>query len=115
MVLSSPYIEQRDSIYLLSGTNTSLDSVVRHFLDGKSVDGIIRSFPALTPEKVCGAVAFYLEHRDELDDYLGFEPGETEVMRGGDQAPSGGAPRRSTSLRRTWRRGSRPRRIASPR
>lgn len=68
--MSTGYVEQRDSAYMVSGTRVSLDSIVYAFLSGQSAEGIAQAFPVLTLEQVYGAITFYLAHRDELDRYL---------------------------------------------
>ena len=73
------YVEQRNGGYYVQGTRVSLDSVVYAFLRGESSDGIAESFPALTLEQVYGAIAFYLAHRETIDQYL--EAGKAEFAR----------------------------------
>jgi len=34
------------------------------------VDGVLYAYPHLTAEQVADALAFYLEHRDEIDRYI---------------------------------------------
>ena len=69
-ILAKPYIEQRVSGYWVEGTRTSLDSVVYSFLDGESPEGITQNFPILSLEQVYGAIAFYLDYKFAIDQYL---------------------------------------------
>jgi uncharacterized protein (DUF433 family) len=64
------YIEQRDGTYRVAGTRVSLGSLVALFLDGRSPESILQSFPTLTLEQVYGALAYYLAHRPEADALL---------------------------------------------
>ena len=64
------YIEQRDAGYWIKGTRVSLDSVVYRWLEGLSPESITECFPALTLGQVYGAIAYYLNHRGEIDAYL---------------------------------------------
>lgn len=64
------YVEMREGNYFLSGSRVSLDSVVYGFLNGESPETIRDNFPTLSLEQVYGAVAFYLAHQTEVDDYL---------------------------------------------
>src|SRR4051794_16201795 len=48
----------------------SLDSVVYSFQNGDAAETIQRNFPLLTLEQIYGAIAFYLGHKDDVDDYL---------------------------------------------
>jgi uncharacterized protein (DUF433 family) len=68
--MACEYIEQRDGGYYVTDSRVSLDSIVYAFLRGESPEGIADSFPALTLEQVYGGVAFYLGHRDQVDEYL---------------------------------------------
>jgi len=57
------YVDARDGGYYIAGTRVSLDSVVYAFLRGESGEEIADSFPALNPELVYGAIAYYLANR----------------------------------------------------
>ena len=79
--MDTTYVEQRDNVYMVSGTRVSLDSVVRAFLAGDSAETIAQAFPVLSLEQVYGAIAFYLAHRDEVDRYLSSRADEFEAGR----------------------------------
>ena len=64
------YVEQQDGAYRIGDTRVSLDSVVYAYRRGASPEGIQRSFPSLTLEQIHGALAYYLSHQTEVDDYL---------------------------------------------
>ena len=64
------YVERRDGGYYVTGERVSLDSLVYAFRRGVSPESIRRSFPVLTLEQVYGAIAYYLAHEQEIDDYL---------------------------------------------
>jgi len=51
-------------------TRISLDSVVIAFDEGAAPETIVRNYPALNLEQVYGAIAYYLGHRQEVQDYL---------------------------------------------
>jgi uncharacterized protein (DUF433 family) len=69
--LASEYIEQRNGGYYIAGTRISLDSVVYSFRMGNSPERILEQFPLLEKRSnVYGAIAFYLEHEEEIDRYL---------------------------------------------
>jgi uncharacterized protein (DUF433 family) len=68
--MHSEYIEQRDGCYYLTGTRISLDSVVYSFNEGNSPEAIREDFPLLTRAQIYGAIAFYLDHQPEIDEYL---------------------------------------------
>jgi uncharacterized protein (DUF433 family) len=64
------YVEQHGGRHLVGDTRVSLDSVVYAFLSGQSAESIAQAFPVLTLEQVYGAIAFYLAHRQDVDEYL---------------------------------------------
>jgi uncharacterized protein (DUF433 family) len=59
-----------DGTWRLVDSRVSLDSVVQAYWDGKSPEAIAEEFPTLRAESVYGAIAFYLRHQREIDDYL---------------------------------------------
>jgi uncharacterized protein (DUF433 family) len=64
------YVENVGGAYRIAGSRVSLDSVVFAYWNGHTAEGIAQAFPAVTPEQVYGAIAFYLAHRAEVDEYL---------------------------------------------
>ncbi len=80
--MHSDYIEQRDGGYYVAGTRISLDSVVYAFNRGDSPERILEQFPLLEkPARVYGAIAFYLDHKTDIDKYL--EETDSEFEAGG--------------------------------
>ena len=68
--MNHQYIEQRDNGYYVTGIRVSLASVVNEFQDGSAPETIRQNFPALSLEQVYGAIAFYLGHQKEIENYL---------------------------------------------
>jgi uncharacterized protein (DUF433 family) len=68
--MHNEYIERRDGGYYVAGTRISLDSVVHSFKEGQSPEAIQGDFPLLKRSQVYGAIAFYLDHEAEIDQYL---------------------------------------------
>jgi uncharacterized protein (DUF433 family) len=66
----SAYIDERDGSLKIAGTRVSLGSVVAGFREGESPEQILKSFPTLTLAQVYGAIAYYLENRGVIDEYL---------------------------------------------
>jgi len=65
------YVQQTtDGTWRIVDSRVSLDSVVYAYWDGMSPEAITEEFPSLRVEYVYGAIAFYLRHRSEIDDYL---------------------------------------------
>ena len=69
--MENQYVEFHDEGYWIRGSRISLDSIVYAFRDGLSPETIARDcFPSLSLEQVYGAVAYYLGHQANIDDYL---------------------------------------------
>jgi len=78
--MHSEYIETRDGGYYVAGTRISLDSVVYSFNRGNSPDSIEAEYPLLKQGQIYGAIAFYLDHKAEVNEYLA--RGKSEFERG---------------------------------
>ncbi|MBI3679422.1 MAG: DUF433 domain-containing protein [Acidobacteria bacterium] len=74
-----PYIEERNGGLYVAGTRVSLDSVVILFQEGASPEKIVQSFSTLKLSQVYGAIAYYLENEQAIDEYLA--EGEREFER----------------------------------
>jgi uncharacterized protein (DUF433 family) len=68
--MHSEYIEQRNGGYYVKDTRISLDSVVYSFNRGNSPESIQAEYPLLKPAQIYGAIAFYLDHKADIDEYL---------------------------------------------
>jgi uncharacterized protein (DUF433 family) len=66
----SEHVELREGVYYIPGTRISLDSIVYAFHEGCSPASIREDFEGLTLADVYGAIAFYLDHQADIDDYL---------------------------------------------
>lgn len=64
------YIEKQGQTYRIKGTRVALDSIIYKFQQGRSPESIQDSFPALSLSQVYAAIAYYLDHQAELDEYL---------------------------------------------
>ena len=74
------YVTLQEGIYRVDGTRVSLDSIVYAYRRGASPESIQKSFPSLTLEQVHGALAFYLSHKSEVDEYLAAGEAEFEKL-----------------------------------
>ena len=68
--MTSEYIEQRNGGYYIKGIRMSLDSIVYAYKRGESPEVIQENFPLLKLWQIYGAIAFYLEHKEAIDQYL---------------------------------------------
>jgi uncharacterized protein (DUF433 family) len=58
-----------------------LDVVIQHFNSGATPEAIARGFPTVHLADVYGAIAYYLRHREEVDDYLQARRQDAESLR----------------------------------
>ncbi len=75
---ASQYIEERDGGLRIAGTRVSLSSVVVRFREGASPERIVQSFPTLQLPQVYGAIAYYLENQQAIDDFIAESERELE-------------------------------------
>jgi uncharacterized protein (DUF433 family) len=68
--MTSEYIEERNGGYYVAGTRISLDSVVYSFERGNSPEAIRKEYPLLRLPQIYGAIAFYLDHQQDILSYL---------------------------------------------
>jgi uncharacterized protein (DUF433 family) len=79
--LNNPYIEYRDGVYRVAGKRVSLNSIVYRWREGLSPETIQQDcFPVLTRAEVFGALAFYFDNQDQIDEYLGQAEEQEEVI-----------------------------------
>ena len=67
--MAQDYVEERNGGLYIVGTRVSLDSIVEAFRKGMSAESIGEEFETLTPAQVYGALAYYLERREAVEDY----------------------------------------------
>src|SRR5437016_14584795 len=80
--MTDQYIEKQNDVWRIKGTRVALDSIIYQFQQGRSPEAIQDAFPVLSLSQVYGAIAFYLDHQTELDEYLAHnEATEEEFSR----------------------------------
>lgn len=62
-----PHIEEHDGRYYVRGQRVAVTSLARVWNEGRSPETIRQDFPVLTLAEVYGAITFYLDHRDLID------------------------------------------------
>jgi uncharacterized protein (DUF433 family) len=61
------YVEDREGTFYVNGSRVPLSLVVRLFDEGMSPEAIRSEFPTLTLAQVHGAIAFYLDHKGDVE------------------------------------------------
>jgi uncharacterized protein (DUF433 family) len=63
------------------------DVVIWHEQQGMSADEIVREYPTITPADVYAALAYYYDHRDEMDRMMAEGQAFVEEFRRGHVGP----------------------------
>jgi uncharacterized protein (DUF433 family) len=61
------FVERREAGFYLVGSRVPIDRVVWEYHRGEDSETIQSHYPTLSLEEVNGAIAFYLDHKDEVD------------------------------------------------
>ncbi len=67
-VVRDPHIQGGEPT--IKGTRIAVRNVVLAEREWGGVDGVRYEYPHVTAEQVADALAYYLEHRDEIDRYI---------------------------------------------
>src|SRR4051794_2956594 len=70
-----------DGVARVGGTRVTLDTVIGAFRLGACAEEIVLRYDALSLADVCAAIAFYLKHPAEINDYLRKRDLEAEEIR----------------------------------
>jgi uncharacterized protein (DUF433 family) len=65
----------------VGSTGVSLDVVLADYRNGMSPEEIVAQLDTLNLADVYGALAYYVRHRDEIDEYLRTRQLEAEALR----------------------------------
>jgi uncharacterized protein (DUF433 family) len=85
MMPTNQYVEVRNSAYYLAGTRIGLDVLIREFRDGRLPEEIFEAYPSIgSLSGVYGAIAFILEHPQEIDSYLKAQDEKWEAFKAGN-------------------------------
>ncbi len=60
-------IERRESGLYIIGSRVPIDRVIWEYRNGEDPEAIRSHYPTLSLDQVNGAIAFYLDHKDEVE------------------------------------------------
>ena len=66
----APPIREADGVLRVGRTNVTLETVLWAFQQGATPDDIKRQLPSLELADIYDVIAYYLRHRDSVDEYL---------------------------------------------
>ncbi len=79
--IDTPLMADKDNVIRVGKTRVTLDTLVYTFNLGATPEEIVQQYPALDLATVYAAVAYYLQHRTEVDIYLAERDREAEAIR----------------------------------
>ena|ERR1041384_3604718 len=65
-----PLREDADHVVRVAGTRVTLDTVVAAFQEGATPEEIAQQYPSLRLADVYAVVGYYLQHKEQVDEYL---------------------------------------------
>ena len=84
--LTSPYIEDRNGILYVRGSRVPLESLAWLWREGHDAEAIQDAYSTLTLAEVYGAIAYYLDHRNEVDKQLAASEATFNAQRAAAEA-----------------------------
>ena len=70
LTMDRDFIERRDAGFYLIGSRVPIDRIVWEYRNGEDPGTIQSHYPTLSLEQVNGAIAFYLNHKDEVEQVM---------------------------------------------
>jgi len=71
----------KDGTIRITGSRVTLDSIVRQFKLGETAEQIQYSFPSLSLREIYGAIYYYLENTESVEEYLSRQEAAAEEGR----------------------------------
>src|SRR5258708_5103220 len=64
------FVERRDTGFYLAGSRVPIDRIVWEYRNGEDPETIQSHYPTLSLEQVDGAITFYLNHKEEVEQVI---------------------------------------------
>jgi uncharacterized protein (DUF433 family) len=68
--MTPEFIERREAGFYVVGSRVPIDRIVWEYRNGEDPDGIQSRYPTLSLDQVNGAIAFYLSHKNEVEQVM---------------------------------------------
>ena len=78
---TTPLLNEKDGTIRVRGSRVTLDTIVSAFQKGSTAEQIQDSFPSLSLRQIYGAIAYYLERKDEVNSYLKRRQAAAQALR----------------------------------
>jgi uncharacterized protein (DUF433 family)/predicted HTH domain antitoxin len=82
----SPLEPDVDGVIRIGGTRVTLDTVVAAFQEGATAEEIVYKYPSLELADVYAVLAYYLQHRSQVETYLRQRKEERDEVRSENEA-----------------------------
>jgi uncharacterized protein (DUF433 family) len=79
--ISVPLTVTEQGTIRIKGSRVSLDSIIHHFKLGATAEQIVQSFPSLSLGDIYSSIAYYLTHRQEIEEYLHQQEIEADALQ----------------------------------
>jgi uncharacterized protein (DUF433 family) len=76
-----PFAVTEQGTIRIKGSRVSLDSIIHHFKLGATAEQIIQSFPSLSLGDIYASIAYYLTHRQQIEEYLQQQETEADTLQ----------------------------------
>lgn len=87
MSAADQFIERREAGFYIKGSRVPIDRVVQEYRNGEDPATIQSHYPTLSVEQVNGAISYYLNHKDEVDQVIGERRSAEEVYAASHPTP----------------------------
>ena len=78
---SAPLTLWEDGSIRIGSSRIPIDSIVHEFNNGATAEQIQDDFPTLSLREIYGAISYYLDHQDRMEEYLARREQEAAQVR----------------------------------
>jgi uncharacterized protein (DUF433 family) len=76
-----PLTQTEEWTIRISGTRVNLEAVVYQYEQGETAEAIRESFPSLRLADIYAVISYYLNHREQVNDYLRDQERKAQAIR----------------------------------
>ena len=76
-----PLTQTEEGTIRISGSRVNLEAVVYQYEQGESAEAIHESFPSLRLADIYAVISYYLNHREQVHDYLRDQKKKAQAIR----------------------------------
>ena len=76
-----PLTQTENGTIRITGSRVSLESILGQYEQGSTAEQIQESFPSLKLADIYAVISYYLNHRGQVDEYLGEQEMKAQSLR----------------------------------